>query len=102
MSLDKQLRKIVKERGDKIFINWALVRREGSNAYRTLVDYLKEKGELSYDPRGNFSLSACGVVGINPAIGCRILYFTNKDMAQNYAKGFYKDAMFSVSILQNN
>lgn len=56
-----------------------------------------ETGILSFEPKGNYQLTASGVV-VSPHLRMSELYFTKNSDALNYAKAKYSNALYDVEI----
>lgn len=72
-------------------------RGDPSLKYYEMVDKLVESGVFSFESKGNYQLTGCGVV-VSPRSRMSVLYFTNFKDAEKYAKLNFSDALYEVTV----
>ena len=103
----KDIAKYIKfERGSPI-INWRVI--EGINpeeqtystdVYNCIINLLIGLDVLSFEDKGNFTVSGGGLLNLNPTYGVFPLFLTREEYAKEYAQAKYGDNAHSIKIIK--
>jgi len=102
MSLEDEIKKCVRKKGKRFFIDWGsiydlnLITRRSSD---TIWEHLAKLGIISQVQEGNFAIVG-GHVYMNPSVALNRYYFTEEKYAKGYQKGFYGNAAFETHIVK--
>lgn len=87
-------------------INWEVIDEyenkygiKSKHIYYTMIDNLIDMGILCLEQKGNYVLTSCGV-DLNPRKSLFIVYFSEKEYAEEYKEQVLSDAKYDIDIIQ--